>query len=401
MLKLTDTQKTLLGLLGNTLFGAEKPAFRGVPGNVWSEANFQAVYLTAMENADAEVFSPELLQEIRHSVRMGLVKNVRIANAHAYISTLLEREGIPHVIIKGHASAIWYPEPELRQLGDVDFYVDRADVDRTQALLEREGFATEKTGHRFHRVFAKDGARYELHFDIPGLPEGTKGDRCRALFHDMIARSAVRHTPFGDMRLPSAFHHGLILLLHAAHHLTNSGIGLRHLCDWAVFADTLPETDFTEMFGKCLHQTGLWRFACCLTDICTRYLGMQKKAWATDTDEALGDRLLADFFAAGNFGQKDVVRTRQAYLITSGTPHHSKLRQLFSVLTDMIIQKWPITERIKILIPFGWIFYTLRYFARRITGRRPKLYVKAAVRGAEDRIALYDGLKLFETKEDA
>lgn len=400
MLKLTDTQKMLLGLLGHTLFGAERPALTGTPAALWTEANYQAVYLTALKDADTEAFPPELLQEIRRAVRTGLAKNVRIANAHAYISGLLEREGIPHVLIKGHVSALWYPEPELRQLGDVDFYVDETDVQRAGALLLREGFTAEKTSHRFHHVFLKDGLRYELHFAVPGVPEGETGARCRAYFADMLSRSAVRHTPFGDMRLPSAFHHGLILLLHAAHHLTNSGIGLRHLCDWAVFAYTLPEADFEAMYGGCLRELGLRRFACCLTDICTRYLGMENRAWAADADEALGDRLLADFFAAGNFGQKDVVRTRQAYLITSGKKHHSRLRQFFSVMTDMIYQKWPAAKKIKLLIPVGWVFYALRYFARRLRGRRPKLYVKAAMRGAGERIALYDELMLFDAKED-
>ena len=127
---------------------------------------------------------------------------------------------------------------------------------------------------------------------------------------------------------------------------------------------------------------------------------MEKKQWATEADDALCDRLLADFFAAGNFGQKDVVRSRQAYLITSGKPNRSKCRRFFAVLTDMIYQKWPVSKKIKVLIPFGWAFYAARYFVRRLRGRRPKLYVKAAMRGAEARIALYDELRLFDTKED-
>ena len=257
MLKLTDTQKMLLGLLGHTLFGAEKPARAGTPEALWTEAVFQAVYLTALRDADGDAFAPELKQEVRRTVRLGLAKNVRIANAHSAISVLLERAGIPHVLIKGHASAMWYPEPELRQLGDVDFYVDEADVQRTEALMLQEGFTAEKTSHGFHHVFSKDGCHFELHYAIPGVPEGETGDRCKALLQDILSRSAVRHTPFGDMRLPSTFHHGLILLLHAAHHLTNSGIGLRHLCDWAVFAGTVPEADFSAMYGDCLRRLGL------------------------------------------------------------------------------------------------------------------------------------------------
>ena len=401
MKRLTSSQKTLLDMLANTLFGANRPISIDEPENLWREAVYQAVFLLALRDAGADAFPGALLTQIRESIRFSLGKNIRVARGHSEISRLLEEAGIGHVLIKGHASALWYPEPELRQLGDVDFYVDRRDVRRTEALLKREGYTAEKTSHGFHHVFAKDGCRYELHFGIPGVPAGKDGAACRACFDSMIARSAVRHTPFGDMRLPSAFHHGLILLLHTAHHLTYSGVGLRHLCDWAVFADTLPEEDFLREFKEPLTELGLWNFACCLTDICVRYLGVRQKSWLTGSDEALGDALLEDLIAGGNFGQKNIVRSRQAYLITSGKRSDSRVGRLFSVMLDMIYQKWPVSKKIKILVPFGWAFYTLRYFWRVIRGKRPKLYVRSAVRGAKERTELYDRLRLFDsTKEE-
>ena len=400
MKRLSRSQITLLDMLSNTLFGAGKPILIEEPENLWREAVYQAVFLLALRDADADTFPPELLQQIRESVRASLGKNIRVAGGHSTLSRLLEQAGIGHVLIKGHASALWYPEPELRQLGDVDFYVDRRDVKRTEALLIQEGFRPEKTSHRFHHVFIKDGCRYELHFAIPGVPDGKDGEGCRACFDSMIARSAVRHTPFGDMRLPSAFHHGMILLLHTAHHLTYSGIGLRHLCDWAVFIDTLPESDFVRDFAGPLKSLGLWNFTCCLTDICVRYLGVRPKAWLEEQDAQLGDALLEDLIAGGNFGQKNIVRSRQAYLITSGKKTNSKLRRLFSVLLDMVYQKWPVSRKIKLLVPVGLAFYTLRYLFRLALGKKPKLYVRAAVRGAQERTALYDRLRLFENPKE-
>ncbi len=63
----------LLGLLGHTLFGVEKPARTGTPEELWTEANLQAVYLIALKDAQADAFPPELLQEIRYSVRLSLI----------------------------------------------------------------------------------------------------------------------------------------------------------------------------------------------------------------------------------------------------------------------------------------------------------------------------------------
>ena len=392
---LTDTQRTLLRLLADSLFGATPPDSIADPAALWREANIQAVFLLALQDVDVSPFPPEIQQELHDSVKAYLARNLRIARGHAALSALLEKAGVPHVLIKGFACSAWYPAPELRLMGDVDFYVDRRDVERTEALLLKEGYEPEKMSHGFHHVFEKDGVRYELHFDIPGIPVGDAGKACRACFRDLFDRSSVRRTTFGDMRLPSAYHHGLITLLHMAHHLTISGIGLRHVCDWAVFVETLPEEDFLNDYGELLKDLGLWRFACCLTDICVRYLGASPKSWAREADTALSDALLADFFAAGNFGQKNVVRSRQAYLITSGKKTNSKVRRFFTVMLDMIYQKWPISKKIKLLVPVGWAYYTLRYLYRAAVGKRPKLYARQALRGAQERTGLYDRLCLF------
>lgn len=62
-------------------------------------------------------------------------------------------------------------------------------------------------------------------------------------------------------RNPEPFYHGLIMLLHMRHHLLAEGMGLRHLCDWAVFVDHFSDDEFRAMFEKKLKKTGLWRFA--------------------------------------------------------------------------------------------------------------------------------------------
>ena len=394
-------QDVLLRLLRAATFGGESPDISGLAGAVWQEAMQQGVFLLAMQNVDALVFPPERRGMLRDAIKTTLCANLRLAEGHVYISGLLERAQIPHVLIKGLASALYYPAPELRQLGDIDFYVDPQNVEKTEAVLINSGFKPEKMSHGVHHVFVKDGCRYELHFSVPGVPEGERGDACRACFEDLTARSSVRDTPFGPLRLPDPFHHGLILLLHTAHHLTYSGIGLRHLCDWAVFvADASKDKAFWVRFTAALGALGIRRLAAALTDISTRYLGCPAPQNTEETDEALSDALLSDLFSGGNLGQKDVSRSRQAYLITSGTESRSKLRRMFSVLTDMIWQKWPISKRIRILVPVGWAYFGLRYLIRAALGKRPGLYIKASLRGAQARTSLYDHLRLYEPEKE-
>ena len=368
---------------------------------VWREAIQQTVVLLALKNMDASMFPPQMRDAIRRNINNNLARELRLARGHAELSALLASAGIPHVLIKGYASALWYPEPELRQMGDVDFYVAPEDAARAEALLMTTGYEPEKMSHDVHHVFKKNGCRYELHFDIPGAPDGAAGERCRAVFRDLFAESEIRRTAFGDMRVPSPYHHGLILLLHTAHHLTGSGIGLRHLCDWAVFITNAPQdAAFQTRFTQTLRELGLYRFARSLTDLCVLALGCPAPTPTYVPDRDTADALLADILEGGNFGQKDVSRTRQAYLITSGTGTDSVVRRMFTLLGGMVRQKWPAANACPLLIPAGIVWFAFVYLLRAAAGKRPKPFAREALRGARQRTFLYNGFQLFEPEEE-
>ena len=65
---------------------------------------------------------------------------------------------------------------------------------------------------------------------------------------DIITSAERGNVSEVEYMVPTAFHHGLVMLLHVAGHLINTGIGLRHLCDWAVFAAKFSDEEFCEMF---------------------------------------------------------------------------------------------------------------------------------------------------------
>ncbi len=395
---ITPTQQTLLAMLADSLKGKKQPTAPDDPVSLWREAHLQGVLLLAFSRVETKTYSPDLQNEMHATVKRLLSSNMRLSIAHASLSSLLESANIPHAIIKGYACSIWYPAPELRQLGDVDFFVAKEDVARAGALLEANGYAPDTKSHKLHEIYFKDGIRFEMHFDLHGIPEGETGDACRSALAGLIQNARLRQTPFGEMRLPSIFDHGLVLLLHIAHHLTNSGIGLRQLCDWAVFVETVTDAEFERLYGTVLRELGLWRFACCLTEVCVTALGIEKKEWMTESDPETARLLLADVISGGNLGQKNVQRSQQAYLITSGSSSRTKRARLTRLLLDMIYQKWPASKKYKVLVPFGWAFYGGRYLLRVAGGKRPRVQVKSVLHGAEDRIDLYDRLRLYERR---
>ncbi len=397
---LTPVQIKLLSMLADSMFGIKITCGDVPPGEVLREATKQGVFLISAGKAELGNVDDEHLKiEIRNLVNTSLVRTLLVANGHSEISSLLESNGIPHTIIKGLATSEWYADPELRVLGDVDFFVAPADVERAEKLLISNGYTPEKLSHNIHHVFLKDSCRFELHFNVPGVPEGEPGERCRKYFDDIIEKSEIRDTKFGPMRLPSPFHHGLILILHTAHHLTNSGIGLRQLCDWSAFAAGInSDSKLSGKLCSALRDIGLLRFAEYLTGIAERYLGCPEGCMPSVTDDEISRDLLLDMFAGGNLGQGEITRSREAYLITSGRSDSLRIKRLASTLTEMVNQKWPLTRSVKPLVPVGLAYYSVVYFYLSARGRRPKLKALKALRGAEARSKLYDKLELFNNR---
>ena len=66
---------------------------------------------------------------------------VRILNYQEQLYRLLKEHGIPMVILKGTAAAIYYPNPSQRSMGDIDYLVPMEYFDRTKELLVENGYS--------------------------------------------------------------------------------------------------------------------------------------------------------------------------------------------------------------------------------------------------------------------
>lgn len=328
-----------------------------------------------------------------------LAKNINITLAHCQIHRVLSQNGIPYVILKGSASAFYYPEPTARAMGDVDFLVAKENVRKAGEALLQNGFAPIQNDNEHHYEFRKDGILYELHYAVNGVPEGQMGGVVESYLADTIETAQTRNLKYGHAMLPDEFHHGLIILLHNARHMVSSGMGLRHLCDWAVFVHRV--SDFPERFEQPLRQMGLWIYACQMTALCCRYLGLPGQSWCGSWDDELMEAMIEDIIGAGNFGRKRQ-DNRDRWLTTNitagGVSNRSMLAQLLHSVNEVTKMRWPAAKKCFLLLPLGWICFGGGYLLRMVAGKEKKLHVKQMVRDAKKRRGLYSQFKLFETQ---
>lgn len=397
---LSETQDTLLKIVSSQLFQKPWPDFGKISWeSLLKEAEQQAVFPIVYKTV--EQFLPDEILQKTHSKYFAYVaSNIRNAHQHWELHKLLSKHEIPYVIIKGMASASYYPEPFVRSMGDIDFLVPKEMLEEAKSLIIEQGYTTnENSRHHAHYAFCKDKEILEMHWEPNGLPDGKKGEICREYLTDIIQTATVYENQNEQFLIPDVFHHGLVMLLHTAMHIINTGIGLRHLCDWAVFVGKLDDQEFRNLFEEKLKTAGLWRFAQLLTQLSAEYLGCPERKWAMeDVDHGLLLAMIEDVFASGNLGKKDPERINEAKLYTTGeTGTIDKSRTVvLKVLSKKAYKVMPVCKKVKILLPIGWLVVGVKHLLLIKRGKRPKVHVNKMIAGAEMRRAIYQEFQLFQ-----
>lgn len=409
MKQITREQTTMLALLGNILFGRQT-----VPDgeldwqSVMREADEQAV-LPLVYQAAKGYLPAELAEQLAGRVDEILVNDMLLEFEHVELHQIMTEAGVDYVVMKGSASAAYYPDPLLRTMGDVDFLVREEDVARGGEALERHGFRPKKDeGSPIHRAYARSedprhDSVWELHWRPNGIPRNEVGQKLAALLHDSLETAVLRETENGAYRVPDDRHHGLMILLHTIRHMLHTGVGARHLCDWAAFVSHFSGTEFRDLFERDFRALGLWETAAALTAVCVRYLSMPDPGWQGHVPDELTEALMGDILEGGNFGSKDEERINASVLYVNSEDgtlgKKGKLSSLFSALSDRARKSFPAVREHPALLPAAWVCVAARHLLRVAQGRRPGLHVGRMLASANDRSALYRKLLIFENED--
>ncbi len=399
--KLNINDKTLLNLISTNLFNNDKKInCKNVDyAAVFKEAYFQTVPLVTFNNFDFSKTDNKSSLLIKSALANVFARNSKVNFEHTRIHSIMKNAGIRYTIIKGLATALYYPDPVMRSMGDIDFLISPKDLDKTHAVLIENGFKQIKDFHDNHYVYTYDNCRYELHFEVSGIPKNDIGNELKHILKPIFDDSAEIETEFGCIVVPSCFHQGMISVLHICSHLIGDGIGLRHICDWAVFISKFKYEDFCDLFENVFKRVGLWEFVSVLNDICINYLGCNFNQPKNMVNPEISYELLSDVFSGGNFGQKNNDRSHEQLIINengNSLTNGTIIKELFKSANRIVYSHWKIARKLKLFLPFGWLFFGLRYILRSFRGKRPKIRIKNIIIESKERHNLYSKLKLFK-----
>ncbi len=333
----------------------------------------------------------DIFRKWYNHILKALSSNAAVAETQEQLVYMLNGY-FDYVILKGLAAAAYYPKPELRCLGDVDFLVRHENLAECEKIIINNGYK-KHIETACHITYEKNGRMLEMHFEIPGIPHGESGKRVRKFVEPIFENIKTE----GKFNAPCDMLHGVVLLLHSAHHLVSEGLGLRHLCDWACFVKSTANESFWNELLTFLSDIGLLKFTKILTKLCANYLNIDCPEWAKETDDAVCFELMQDVLSGGNFGVLDRSRSGSGMMISEhakGGTRNSKIYNLLRTLHSTMYSACPVLKKAPILYPFLFVFRIVKYLVLMLKGKRPSLI--AASQKADERKKVYNKLEIFE-----
>lgn len=301
--------KSFFSLLRTALWGNKESL--DLPANcncieILEEATKQtvtAMVLDAMDKCEVKLSSKAVFRYIFYSENVKR-KNRKLNAASGALGCLLSKNGVNYAIVKGQVLASLYPEPLLRQPGDIDFYCNCSDFERAKKLIEQTwGVEIKSNKSAKHFCFAYKGVVFEMHFSLISFYNKRKNNYWKQLLQeDNGCEVLVDGNPIKTL---SPTLHTLYVFLHLYQHLMNLGIGLRQLCDLAVMLHAYKSEIDREELKKHLKALGMEKAFCACGFILVCKLGLPEEEFLyklTDKDEYYAKRILNVVSYRGNMG---------------------------------------------------------------------------------------------------
>ncbi len=152
----------------------------------------------------------------------------------------LAEDGLSTMIIKGLSLAVLYPQPELRESGDIDIYSGE-EYGKVNACFEKHGLQIGRAdSHHVHINI--DGVSVEHHFALHNsrVKNGMEGPT------EVLQRLAAtdrRPTSLPGICFPNPTFTALFTAWHAHKHFLAEKIELRHMIDWALSLRQLSDEE--------------------------------------------------------------------------------------------------------------------------------------------------------------
>ena len=274
-----------------------------------SEAREHAVLglaFNAMEHYVSQTDDKMMLYENIALVEEIKRANTRTNNCMGELINILKRQNIDYRVFKGQVVASCYPDPTIRQSGDIDIWVptdkQKAFRDIIEETLSQD---IKRYGSEIHIEFEWHGVPIEVHQRLTSFVRKRHQDYFNQLLN--TDEGMVVMVDGNEVKTLNPTLNALYIFIHLFFHLVTEGVGLRQLCDWMMWLHKYNGVINREKLEEYLQVLGLTKAYRVIGTILVDYLGLPKSEFPleiTENDSKKSKKVLNDIMANGNFGHK-------------------------------------------------------------------------------------------------
>lgn len=215
------------------------------------------------------------------------------------LSDRLRRRDFRSCILKGQGNAAYYPDPSLRQGGDIDIWVEGSRKRITRYFQSRY-----RTGGYFYHHFDAyvfSDVEVEVHFTPSWMNCPTANRKMQEYF---ASRAEEQFSNFDEKLgycVPTASFACVHAFIHTFRHIFHEGVGLRQVMDCHYLLKALTDEERREVAAD-LGKLGLGRFTAAMMGVLQEVFGLEDSKLLCQVDEDGARVLLTDTLRSGNFG---------------------------------------------------------------------------------------------------
>lgn len=231
-------------------------------------------------------------------------KNALLNRRAAEVTQMFRDAGYRSCVLKGQSVALLYPDPGVRQPGDIDLWVEgkKKDILRFVQQYTEEDLVAE-----YHHVDFPcfPDAEVEVHY-IPALlhwpPAFLKIQRFFRLTADtQFSNRAALPDGAGEIGVPTAAFNLVFSLAHIHKHFFSEGVGLRHVVDYYYILRQPLTAEEKKDVVRWLKRLRMYKFARAMMYVVHVVLGLPEEQLLCPPHENEGEFMMQQIMAGGNF----------------------------------------------------------------------------------------------------
>lgn len=257
--------------------------------------NVVGIVFVELKKSNINLYT-DIAEKMQRDFLMTSINSINQEREAQKLIMLLNDNNILHLLSKGYILRNYYPDKELRTMGDIDILVSRSEFKKTADLLKNNGYVISDT--YFNEVsFDKNGVHFEIHDNL--LNEDLGNNFNYGIYFEKLCEEKKELIDGFTYKL-DVESHLIYLIAHIGKHFYNEGCGIRMIMDIAVFINSFNSKIDWEYLWNELEKIKLKKFAENIFYLCNIWFASEVAV--PEMSHSLYEEIEKYILEAGTFG---------------------------------------------------------------------------------------------------